>query len=64
MVFPLDVTRGNMVPGALNGTLMRGATVIPGLVDNAVYIGGNWAYVGFGTRKSVSPSVLVRLILE
>ena len=52
MKFPLDLTQTNEILGFLNGTLMRGATVIPGLVGNAVYIDGNRAYVDFGTHTS------------
>ena len=52
MTFPLDVTLGNVVLGPLNGTLNHGATAISGMIDNAVYIGGNLAYVDFGTHTS------------
>ena len=52
MTFPLDVTQGNVVLGSLNGTLKGGATFIPGMIGNAVYFGGNLAYVDFGTHTS------------
>ena len=52
MTFPLDVTQGNVVLGSLNGTLKRGATVIPGMIGNAIYIDGHLAYVDFGTHTS------------
>ena len=52
MTFPLDVTWGNMELGSLNGTLMHGATVIPGMFGNAIYIDGNTAFVDFGIHTS------------
>ena len=52
MTFHLDVIQGNMVLGPLNGTLMNGATLISGMVGNAIYIDGNMAYVDFGIRTS------------
>ena len=41
-----------MVLGSLNGTLMHGATIIPGMVGNAFYIDGNTAYMDFGIHTS------------
>ena len=49
-LIPLDLAQGNMGFRSLNGTLMHGAAVIPGLVSNAVYIDGDQADVDFGTH--------------
>ena len=52
MLFPMDLTEDDVLLGSLNGTLMHGATVIPGVVGYAVYIYGSQAYVDFGTHTS------------
>ena len=46
----MDLREGDVLIGSLNGTLMRDATVISGVVGNAAYIDGSRAYIDFGAH--------------